>query len=262
MIENQRLKQKILKIYNDSKQCFGVYKIQIRLKAEYGIQISVGRVYRLMKAMDLPKPCTRKPHGKRKPTKDEYISDNKLNRQFDPDEPNTAWVSDFTYIKVLGGFLYVCIIIDLFSRSLIAWKVSAKHNASLVCETIRQAWEKRGRPRNVQLHSDRGAEYTSADCKRLLDKFKFIQSMSNPGTPYDNAVAESFFRYLKEERLNRRKFADKQDLEMTMQEYSTFYNARRPHSANNGLTPSEAEREYWKLAGKQAALHNISNRQS
>jgi putative transposase len=96
---------------------------------------------------------------------------NRLNRQFNPKAPNLSWVSDITYIKSSRAMLYVCVIIDLFARKLIAWKVSDKPNEALVSSTLRQAYERRGNPENVLFHSDRGCQYTSIAFRRLLDEF-------------------------------------------------------------------------------------------
>ena len=115
-IENQEIRRAILSLYTKSKQRFGVPKIQKRLAAEYGIKISAGRVYRLMKGMALPKMSTVKPKPatKAEHTDAEYI--NVLKKQFNPDAPNKAWVSDITYVRVNGRFHYVCAIIDLYAR--------------------------------------------------------------------------------------------------------------------------------------------------
>jgi transposase InsO family protein len=240
-LENQQLRTQILKVYNDSKQCFGVHKIRARLISEYGVKISAGRVYRLMKGMDLPKPATIKPRFKRAKPCDDGSFANRLNRQFNPDAPNRAWVSDITYVKIHGKFCYVCVVIDLFARKLISWRVSDKPNAELADQTLRRAYRLRGYPRNVLFHSDRGCQYTCASFRKTLDELSFIQSFSKKGTPYDNAVAESFFKYLKLERVDRQCLSSKQDLIMLMYEFERFYNHSRPHSANDALTPDQRE---------------------
>jgi transposase InsO family protein len=243
-VENQRLRGLILQIYNDAKQRFGIHKIRQRLKTEYGIIISAGRVYRLMKTMDLPKMSTLKPRQMRRICQEEGAYSNTLNRQFNPQKPNLAWVSDFTYIKVKGRFVYVCVVIDLYARKLIAWKVSEKANETLVCDTLLDAYQKRGEPKNVLFHSDRGCQYTAFAFRRMLDQLGFIQSYSRKGTPYDNAVAESFFKFLKLEQTNRCAYNNLRDLEVSMFEYANFYNRHRPHSANEDLTPDQKERAF------------------
>ena len=219
----------------------GAYKIRQRLIVEYGKTISVGRVYRLMKSMSLPKMSTAKPVST-------YIQaeqsscPNLLKQQFNPDKPNLVWVSDITFVRVAGRFYYVCVIIDLFSRKVIAWKTSAKIDAQLVLDTFFIARSKRGFPKGVLFHSDRGCQYTSKEFRKAIDDADFIQSFSAKAHPYDNAVAESFFKYLKKEELNRRTFNDMKGLEQSLFEYiEGFYNRSRPHSANALLSPDEKE---------------------
>lgn len=224
----------------------GAYKTRQRLMVEYGKKVSVGKVYRLMKSMSLPKMSTVKPasvYVKPKTDKDkdkEYV--NHLKQRFNPDKPNLVWVSDITYIRVSGKFCYVCVIIDLFSRKVIAYKTSAKINTKLTLDTFNTAYSKRGFPKGVMFHSDRGCQYTSKDFRMALDKAEYVQSFSAKGHPFDNAVAESFFKYLKKEELNRNNYNNVNELNMSLFEYiEGFYNKRRPHSANNFLSPDEKE---------------------
>jgi len=243
-LENQRLRVMILTIYNESRQRFGVNKIRQRLITEYGITISCGRVYRLMKTMDLVKMGTVKPRKPKNTINADGAYPNSLDRRFNPKAPNLVWVSDITYVRVNGKFHHICVVIDLFARKLIAWKVSAKVDDSLTIDTVRDAYRKRGCPENVLFHSDRGCQYTSRDFRKLMDELVFIQSFSKKGTPYDNAVAEAFFKYLKLEQISRRSYGSLQDLELVMFEYANFYNAARPHSFNGALTPNQREEAF------------------
>jgi transposase InsO family protein len=224
----------------------GAYKIQRRLLVEYGRKISVGRVYRLMKSMCLPKMSTIKPVSTYPKTEQEECK-NHLKQQFNQAKPNLAWVSDITYVKVAGRFAYVCVILDLFSRKVIAYKTSAKIDTKLVLDTFYSACEKRGYPKGVLFHSDRGCQYTSKDFRNILDKEEFVQSFSAKGHPYDNAVAECFFKYLKKEELNRRTFNTIKELNLSLFEYiEGYYNTKRPHSSNDQLTPDEKEQAFYK----------------
>ena len=242
VLENQELRSKILTIYSSSQKRLGAYKICRRLFVEYGISISPGRVYRLMKSMQLPKMSTVKPvfRSSSDNTDSEYC--NLLNKQFNPDMPNLVWVSDITFVKVQSQFSYVCVIIDLFSRKVISYKASNRINTALVLDTFNSAYVKRGCPSGVIFHSDRGSQYTSADFRKSLDNVNFVQSFSAKAHPYDNAVAESFFKYLKKELLNRNSFSSLSQLKLSLFEYiDGFYNPRRPHYANNLLSPDEKE---------------------
>ena len=240
-VDNQDLRTKILTIYTQSKKRLGAYKIRQRLIVEYGTKVSVGRVYRLMKSMTLPKMSTAKPvYTHVKPDQEGYK--NLLDQKFNPEKPNLVWVSDITYVKVAGRFAYVCVVIDLFSRKVIAYKTSLKIDTRLVLDTFSLAYSKRGRPKGVMFHSDRGCQYTSSHFRKAIDNAEFIQSFSAKGHPFDNAVAESFFKYLKKEELNRKTFNSVRDLDLALFEYIVgFYNRNRPHSANAFLSPDEKE---------------------
>lgn len=242
---NQDIKSKILVLYSKSNKRFGAYKIRQRLLCEYGISISVGRVYRLMKSMNLPKMSTVKPKSNYKTADDTPACENVLKQQFDTKSPNLVWVSDITFVKVAGRFCYVCVVIDLFSRKIISYKVSHKINTQLVIDTFLCAYRNRGYPDSVMFHSDRGCQYTSKEFRKLLDSLNFVQSFSAKGHPYDNAVAESFFKFLKHEELNRKTFQSIQDLKLSVFEYiEGFYNLNRPHSANAYLSPNEKENAF------------------
>jgi putative transposase len=240
-LENQRIRTAILEIYTGSKKRFGAYKIGRRLSTEYGIHISDGRVYRLMKGMNLPKMSTIKPRFQKPESEASFPCPNLLKQQFNPQTPNEAWVGDITYVRVGGRFAYVCAVLDLFSRKLITCLASEGASAKLTVEALGMAWEARRQPSGVLFHSDRGTQYTCAEFRRAADRMGFVQSFSAKAHPFDNAVAESFFKFLKMEELNRKSFKTLEELRLSLFEYARFYNDRRPHSANGGLTPNQKE---------------------
>lgn len=234
-----------MKIYTDSKKRLGAYKIRQRLLVEYHKNISVGRVYRLMNSMTLPKMSTAKPFVSNEKVYEDSCP-NVLQQNFNPSQPNLVWVSDITYVKVANSFCYICVIIDLFARKVIAYQTSSRIDTKLVLDTFFLAYTKRGCPTNVMFHSDRGTQYTSQEFRKVLDQHELIQSFSAKGHPYDNAVAESFFKYLKKEELNRRSFSSIQELNLSLFEYiEGFYNKRRPHYANLLLSPNEKEDAFF-----------------
>ena len=195
-----------------------------------------------MKQMQLPKMSAIKPKFKATNKSNDRDCHNILKQNFNPKEPNKAWCSDITYIKVEGRFYYLCVIIDLFSRRVIAYKISCKIDTRLVLDTFESALKNRNYPENVIFHSDRGSQYTSDEFRKRLDRASFIQSFSKKGHPYDNAVMESFFKYLKKEETDRHSFASFNELNLALFEYiHGFYNSVRPHSHNNGLSPNQAE---------------------
>lgn len=244
-LENQALRSDILVIYAKSKKRLGAHKIRQRLMVEYNKQISVGRVYRLMKSMALPKMSTIKPRATRAATDEGHLQ-NHLKGDFNPKAPNQVWVSDITYVRVGARFCYVCIIMDLFARKVIGCKSSTSIDAKLVVDTLGQALAKRSHPKGVMFHSDRGSQYTSQEFRKALDAADFVQSFSAKGHPFDNAVIESFIKNLKHEELNRRNFNSLRELNLSLFAYvEGFYNKSRPHSANDWLSPDEREAKYY-----------------
>jgi len=244
-LQNQKIRTAILAVYSASKKRLGAYKICYLLKDECGINISVGRVYRLMKQMHLPKMSTVKPKYIRSKNNDTAVYNNKIKQNFTTDKPDLVWVSDITYVKVNGTFYYICVIIDLFSCKVISYDVSNKIDTQLVVSIFKKAYNNRNRPENLIFHSDRGSQYTAKEFRNLLDQYGVIQSFSAKGYPYDNAVAESFFKFLKIEELNRKTYNNKTELDISLFEYiEGFYNSKRPHSANNMLSPNQKDKLY------------------
>ena len=242
-IQNQDIRSKILTIYTASNKRLGVHKIRRCLEREYGIKISAGRIYRLMKGMTLPKMSTSTPAYKPAEKTDESSCVNHVKQNFKTDKPNLVWVSDITYIKVSGRFYYICVIIDIFSRKVIAWELGSKIDTDLVIRTLQKAYQTRKPSKDLIFHSDRGCQYTSSKFRKLIDDLGIVQSFSAKGYPYDNAVSESFFKYLKKEELYRRSYSSQEDLKLALFKYiDGFYNKSRPHSANEMLSPDEREK--------------------
>lgn len=198
-----------------------------------------------MKSMQLPKMSTEKPHRSH-PGKDHAVCQNYLQQKFKQNAPNLVWVSDITYIKVSSKWYYLCVIIDLFSRKVIAWHISGNPDADLVITTFKKAYTVRNVSCGLMFHSDRGSQYTAFAFRTLLDSLDVVQSFSQKGYPFDNAVCESFFKYLKKEEICRRNFRTFTELHRSVFEYiEGFYNTRRPHGSLGYLTPNEVEANYW-----------------
>ena len=242
-VENRELRAKILALYIKSDKRLGSQKITECLAREYRIHISCGRVYRLMKTMNLPKMSTFKPPKQKSHSYAEGEScKNLLQQQFKPEKPNMAWVCDFTYIRAGGRFYYLCAIMDLFSRKIIAFRLSARINTDLAVATLEDAIRTRGVSSGVMFHTDRGSQFTAKRFRQFLDQHNMIRSFSAKGYPYDNAVMECFFRYLKHEETDRRSYSSLPELQDALFRYiHGFYNSMRPHSHNNGLPPIAAE---------------------
>ncbi|WYJ83100.1 hypothetical protein IGL98_000396 [Enterococcus sp. DIV0840] len=208
------------------------------LLSDYGISISIGRVYRLMSTMNLPKMYTVKPAFK--PTKGQISlkHPNYLKQAFNPPAPNQVWTSDFSYIPIgKKSFVYLCVILDLFSRKVIAWTVSKKIDTALAITTIEKAIQVRKPKASVLFHTDQGSQYTSFEFRQYLEDHSIVQSLSKPGYPWDNAVTEAFFKYMKKEELKRRTFSSLKEVQLTCFEYiEGFYNSQRPHGTLDMLT--------------------------
>ena len=236
------IRKRILEIYAQSDKRLGVKKMTLCLAREHCITISEGRVYRLMKQMKLPKMSTIKPPKTSAGKEDTGICQNLLSQRFDQKSPNLVWVCDFTYVKVGGKFHYICAILDLYARKVIACRVGCNIDRFLAIDTLRDAVRLRGVSKGVMFHTDQGSQFTSSGFRKVIDELGMIQSFSAKGHPYDNAVMECFFKYLKKEELNRRTFQTVDQLKQSLVSYiSGFYNSRRPHSHNRGLSPNQAE---------------------
>ena len=241
--ENQNIKRIILQIYSDYNKCLGAYKITYILGRDYGINISVGRVYRLMSSMNLPKMSTEKP--RRGKHTDNGSCNNHLHQEFNQKAPNLVWASDFTYIKVNGKWYYLCIVMDLFSRKIIGWHIAKHHDVELTINAFKKAYKSRNIKYGLIFHSDQGSEYTAFAFRQLLDSLNIVQSFSKKGYPFDNACCESFFKFLKKNLTNRKTYHTLEELQLDIFEYLNMYNTRLPHGSIGYKTPDEYEAEYW-----------------
>ena len=171
---------------------------------------------------------------------------NTLDRDFRAARPNTRWVADFTYVWTLEGWLYVAVVLDLFSRRVVGWSMSARMTSELVADALMIAIWRRGRPRAVLHHSDRGSQYGSEAFQRLLADQGIVCSMSRAGNVWDNAAMESFFSSLKTERVSRKTYRTRDEAKADVFDYiECFYNPHRRHSTLGYDSPMafEAKRQ-------------------
>ena len=174
------------------------------------------------------------------------VFDNLLNQDFSTTAPNQKWVGDITYLGTEVGWLYLAVILDLYSRQVIGWSMSERMTADLVCDALQMAIFKRKRPKGVIVHSDRGSQYCSHAYRGLLEKYQLQGSMSAKGNCYDNACAESFFHSLKVEAIHGERFVTRETMRQTVFEYiETDYNRLRLHSANNYRSPVNFEADFY-----------------
>ncbi len=169
--------------------------------------------------------------------------DNLLERNFIVDKPNQVYVGDITYIRTAEGWLYLAVVIDLYSRKVIGYKMSNRMTKDIVISALLNALKARGYPKGVIIHSDRGSQYASNEYKRILKQYGLLGSMSKKGDCWDNAVAESFFASLKKEYVHHTAFATRTQAQSGIFDYiEAWYNAERAHSTIEGLSPNEFEK--------------------
>jgi len=168
------------------------------------------------------------------------VAENLLNREFTADRPNQKWVSDITYVATDEGWLYVAGMLDLYGREIVGWAMGERMTKELVINCLRQANTRRGNPRGVLIHSDRGSQYCSKDYQKLLARANHICSMSRKGNCWDNAPMESFWGKLKQEWLNGKRFRSREDAKRTIFWYiEVYYKRYRLHETNGYQTPAD-----------------------
>lgn len=170
------------------------------------------------------------------------VASNLLEQDFSAERPNQKWVSDITYIATDEGWLYLAVVLDLYSRLIVGWSMSERMTAPLVCDALRMALFRRQRPRGVIVHSDRGSQYCSREHRSLLDEHGLICSMSAKGNCYDNAAMESWNHSLKVEAVHGERFATRECAKAQVFDYiEVYYNRQRLHSTLGYVSPEEFE---------------------
>ncbi len=246
-VKNKRLKKRIFELYAEHKGMAGSPMITADLKDESEFSdVSKNRVARLMREMDLKCKTIKKFVVTTDSKHNEPVVPNILNRRFNVKTPDTAWVSDITYLKIGSSWYYLAIFIDLFSRSVVGWDLSNSLERYSVIKALNKAIIRRRPGDGLMIHSDRGIQYASTDFKNTLRKHKFVQSMSRKGNCWDNAVAESFFHTLKTQLVHHVRFKTYEEAERILFKYiEVYYNHRRKHSANGWKTPAHCEQEWY-----------------
>ena len=234
----EELRTAIQEIFEESRQTFGSERICAVLH-ERGYRAGTTLVRELMTEMGLSSVSTTSKRQWKKSNSYERKA-NILQRQFHVDAPNCIWISDVTCMKLKDRYYYLCAIVDLYSRKVIAHKVSTRNSTQLIT-TLRMAYDARTPGENLIFHSDQGSQYTSHAFRQLLKKLKITQSFSNAGTPHDNAVMESFFAVFKKEEFYRNNYRSEAELRKKIDEYITFYKQTRPHTTLNLQTPEQYE---------------------
>ena len=243
-LENRVLVEQIRVEYKISRQTYGSPRIWACLQGQ-GLSCGRHRVARLMRREGI---CPPKRNRRYPVTTQRQLgvipAPNHLNQDFSATKANTKWVSDFTYIDTAQGWIYLAVILDLFSRKVIGWAMSTQMNTALVETALHMALQTRQFTTPLLHHSDQGSQYTSADYQNILADRHIQLSMSRVGNCYDNAVAESFFGTLKAECVTRQ-FATQAVARTTIFEYiEVWYNRQRLHSTLGYLSPYDFERQH------------------
>jgi putative transposase len=228
---------KLTAIHNENLQSYGRRRMKYAL-ADNGINLGVFKIARLMKQAGIIAKVPKKPHyylsGKQKPN-----IPNELKRQFNPQQVNTHWVGDITYIRHHQGWSYLATVLDLGSREIVGYALSQTPDAQLARQALMQAVKiQQPKTSHLMFHSDQGVQYSANLFKQTLSLHSITQSMSRRGNCWDNAVQERFFRSLKSEYLNGQSFINHQAVVSAVEHYIRYYNNRRINSAIGYIAPA------------------------
>ena len=235
--EDAELAGKIKTAFQSNRCVYGSPRIHAELQAQ-GIHCARKRVARLMQELDLVAKCPRHRTVTTKSEEGAKVTANLLQQDFHADQPNQKWTSDTTYIWTQEGWLYLAVVLDLFSRMVVGWAMAATQDATLVVNALEMALARRSPQAGVLHHSDRGSTYTSESYLALLQHHGIVVSMSRTANCYDNAVTESFFHSLKGESLDHESFQSRAQARSTTFDYiESFYNRTRRHSTLQYMSP-------------------------
>ncbi|MCZ9518559.1 IS3 family transposase [Enterobacter hormaechei] len=243
-----RLTGQIKQFWLESGCVYGYRKIHLDLR-DSGQQCGVNRVWRLMKRVGIKAQVGyRSPRARKGEAS--IVSPNRLQRQFNPDAPDKRWVTDITYIRTHEGWLYLAVVVDLFSRKIIGWSMQSRMTKDIVLNALLMAVWRRNPQKQVLVHSDQGSQYTSHEWQSFLKSHGLEGSMSRRGNCHDNAVAESFFQLLKRERIKKKSYGTREEARSDIFDYiEMFYNSKRRHGSSDQMSPTEYENQYYQRLG-------------
>ena len=246
-LEDARQTELIRQAWSESGSVYGYRKLTDDLR-DQGETCSENRVARLASLAGIAARIGYKRRPGRYGGKPAVLATNTLDRQFEVDAPDKVWVTDITYIKTHEGWLYLSVVIDLFSRRVVGWSAQPRMTTDLALQALLVAVWRRKPKAKVMIHSDQGSQFTSREWQVFLGQHNLEASMSRRGNCHDNAVAESFFQLLKRERIRRRTYLTREAARQDVFDYiEMFYNPKRKHTNNGMLTPVDFETRQQKL---------------
>lgn len=248
--KEQQLMRTVQQVFDDSGQRYGANRILNTMKAQ-GISINKKHVLDIMHELGL-EAMGEGAKSTYKQKREKKI--NRLKREFFVDKPNKVWVSDITYFNCCGKSMFICVVIDLYSRMVVGYTVSEHESKQIVSSALKKAIEFRNPQEGLVFHSDRGGQYTANSFLNLLKKNGMKQSLSASRKPCDNAVAEAFFSTIKKEELYRNQYRSVHEFVRSVDKYIEYYNAVRVHSTIGFLSPIQYE---TKFAGKKDNVQSI-----
>ena len=240
---DEKLNNLIRDIFYQYREVYGTRRIKEALVQEYGVIVSTRKIAKSMKELGIAVKMKRKFKVVTTDSNHNHaISPNRLQRDFRTNTANEVYVGDITYIRTQQGWLYLAVVIDLFSRKIVGWSMDDNMETQLVNNALHMALNNRKPPPQLIWHTDRGSQYASDSHRELLEDHNILQSMSRKGDCWDNAVSESFFHSLKTELVHHERFKTRAEANQAIFEYiEVFYNRQRLHSSNDYMSPVNYE---------------------
>ena len=242
--DDLRLQGLLKQAWLESGGVYGYRKLTLDMR-DLGERCGKHRVARLLKLQGLRSQTGYRRRPGMRGGKPAIVAPNHLQRRFAVDEPNQSWVTDITYIRTHEGWLYLAVVVDLFSRLVVGWSMGSRIETDLVLDALLMALWRRRPGQAVMVHSDQGSQFTGHDWQDFLRDHNLVSSMSRRGNCHDNAVAESFFQLLKRERIRRQIYVSREDASADVFNYiEMFYNPKRRHGTAGDVSPVEFEKRH------------------
>ena len=245
--EESALTTRVHAIFKEHRRKYGSRRIVKQLKEE-GYNVGRYKVRRIMRDLGLKAKISKRFKVTTDSRHSFPVAPNVLNRNFDVAAPNKVWTADISYVWTLEGWLYLAIVMDLFSRQIVGWSMDKRMKKQLTLDALAMAYFRRRPDPGLLHHSDRGSQYACHEYQKQLKQYRMIPSMSRKGDCWDNAPTERFFRSLKSERLSDCIFTTRQAANMEVLDYISYYNSIRLHSTLGYKSPFAYEKEQCRLA--------------